>query len=294
MRFTTEYGPLRFAVIGTPVAHSLSPAMHNRVYRDAGVNWVYEAIDCPTEQDAAHQIDLVRMGHLKGLNITMPYKKLALEMADHVDPVAKAAGGANVLVRHGYELWAYNTDGMGAVDAIVRAGDLDITRAYACVCGTGPTSSAIACALAVRGARKVTLFSRDVHKAQLAVARMASFLSSQQAAVLEPTSYDDAFRIVPGCTVFVDATPRGMEPDDEPIVDPRLFNKHQVVMDVVYAHVLTKLIEGARKQGAIAIDGGEMLVGQAALAIEIWQQELGYEFPIDREAMRAPVRAQQP
>ena len=64
-------------------------------------------------------------------------------------------------------------------------------------------------------------------------------------------------------------------------------------MDVVYAHGLTKLIEGARKQGAIAIDGGEMLVGQAALAIEIWQQELGYEFPIDREAMRAPVRAQQ-
>lgn len=291
MRFTPEHGPLRFAVIGTPVAHSLSPAMHNAVYQEAGVNWTYEAIDCPTDEDAVHQIDLVRAGHLKGLNVTMPYKQLAMEKADHVDPVARAAGGANVLVRHGYELWAYNTDGMGAVDAIARAGELDISKAYACVCGTGPTSSAIACALAVRGAQRVTLFSRDLAKAKLAIIRMAGFLTAEQARVLEPAAYEDAFRIVPGCTVFVDVTPRGMKPDDEPIVDPRLFNKHQVVMDVVYAHGLTKLVEGARQQGAVAIDGGEMLVGQAALAIEIWQDELGYSFPVDRELMRAPVNA---
>ena len=106
MRFTPEHGPLRFAVIGTPVAHSLSPAMHNAVYQEAGVNWTYEAIDCPTDEDAVHQIDLVRAGHLKGLNVTMTYKQLAMEKADHVDTVARAAGGANGLVRPGDALWA--------------------------------------------------------------------------------------------------------------------------------------------------------------------------------------------
>lgn len=282
-----------FAVIGTPVGHSLSPAIHNIVYRAAGVDWSYEAIECPTEADALHQIDLVRLGHLDGINITMPYKKLAMEQADFVDASAIAAGGANVLVRHGYDLHAYNTDGLGAVDAVVRAGGLDESKIYACVCGTGPTSSAIACALAMRGAKSVTVFSRSAAKAQSAVWHMGTCLEPEQAAVLHPATYDDVFRTVPGCNVFVDATPRGMKLDDEPIINPAYFHDGQVVMDVVYAHGLTKIVEGARARGAIAIDGGEMLVGQAALAIEIWQRELGCSFPIDRNLMRKPVQAKQ-
>lgn len=293
VRSTNEKTGKRFAVIGTPVGHSLSPAIHNIVYRAADVDWNYSAIECPTEEDALHQIDLVRMGHLDGVNITMPYKKLAMEQADLVDTSAVAAGGANVLVRRGNDLCAYNTDGLGAVDAIVRAGDLDVKRVRACVCGTGPTSSAIACALAMSGARSVTVFSRSEAKAALAVCHMASCLEPAQAAVLHPATYDDAFRIVPGCDVFVDATPRGMEPGDEPIINPGLFHEGQVVMDVVYAHGLTKIVAGAREQGAIAIDGGEMLVGQAALAIEIWQRELGYNFQVDRNIMRKPVLAKQ-
>lgn len=293
VRGANEKTGRRFAVIGTPVGHSLSPAIHNIVYRDAGVDWTYEAIECPTKEDALHQMDLVRLGHLDGINITMPYKQLAMEQADFVDASAVAAGGANVLVRRGYDLCAYNTDGLGAVDAIVRAGSLDSKRIYACVCGTGPTSSAIACALASKGARQVTVFSRSLPKAVAAVGHMGRVLPEEAASVLEPASYDDVFRIVPGCNVFVDATPRGMNPGDEPIIDPSFFHSGQVVMDVVYAHGLTRIVEGARKRGAIAIDGGEMLVGQAALAIEIWQRELGYSFPIDRNAMRKPVLAKQ-
>ena len=293
VRSTNEKVGKRFAVIGTPVGHSLSPAIHNIVYRAADVDWSYSAIECPTEADALHQIDLVRMGHLDGINITMPYKKLAMEQADLVDASAVAAGGANVLVRRGKDLCAYNTDGLGAVDAIVRAADLDVTKVYACVCGTGPTSSSIACALAMSGAKSVTVFSRSAAKAASAVRHMASCLEPEQAAVLHPATYDDVFRIVPGCNVFVDATPRGMNPDDEPIISPSFFHEGQVVMDVVYAHGLTRIVDGAREQGAIAIDGGEMLVGQAALAIEIWQRELGYSFPIDRNIMRKPVLAKQ-
>ena len=293
VRGANEKTGKRFAVIGTPVGHSLSPAIHNIVYREAQVDWSYTAIDCPEPQDALHQIDLLRLGHLDGLNITMPYKQLAMEQADFVDASAVAAGGANVLVRHGRDLWAYNTDGMGAVDAILRAGSLEASSVYACVCGTGPTSSAIACALAIKGARRVTVFSRSLPKAQSAVQRMVQCLPKACVDVIEPASYDDVFRIVPGCNVVVDATPRGMNVDDEPIIDPAFFHDGQVVMDVVYAHGLTKIVEGAREQGAVAIDGSEMLIGQAALAIEIWQRELGYSFEIDRNAMRKPMLAKQ-
>ena len=276
----------QFGLIGTPVGHSLSPAMHNAIYREADVEWFYAAYDCPTGKDAIDMIEKVRLGHIDGLNVTMPYKRLAMDVSDWADASAKAAGGANVLVRRGANLCAYNTDGAGAVDAIALAGGLDMTQVIACVCGTGPTSSAIACALVERGVKRVYLFSRDVSKAWDTVERIRSYLEFDQGVVLVPASYDDVFRIVPGCDVFVDATPRGMNPDDEPIIDPTYFRSGQVVMDVVYNHGVTAIVEGARKQGAIAIDGSEMLVGQAVLAIQIWQRELGYNFPINRATMR--------
>lgn len=277
----------RFAVMGTPVGHSKSPAMHNAVYEAAGVSWVYEAIECPDESSALAQIEYLRSGELSGLNITMPYKRLALAQAQHVDASARAAGGANVLTMRNGELWAFNTDGLGAVEAIELAAGKSVAGLKACVCGTGPTSSAIACALAAKGAQSVTLFSRSADRAAAAIEAMATGISAQNAVVLQAASYDDAASLVSACDVFVDATPLGMNPGDGSIVDTRLFHEGQVVFDVVYGHGVTQLVGGAREQGTIAIDGSEMLVGQAVLSIEIWQESLGESFAIDRELMRA-------
>ena len=278
----------QFVLIGTPVGHSLSPVMHNAVYGAAKVDWYYHAIDCPTEQEALHQIDLVRTGTYRGMNITMPYKRLALSCADFADPSAAAAGGANVLVRRGFDLCAYNTDGYGAVGAIERLTGIDYRNKRACVCGTGPTAMAIACALATKNMREIVIFSRNIEKAQAAVEHLETCLEEAPSHHFTIAEYEDAWRHIPQAAVIIDATPRGMQPDDEAIIDPCLFHEGQVVFDVVYGHGLTKLVKGAREQGATALDGTEMLVEQAALAIEIWQDVLGYDFAIDRALMRGP------
>lgn len=107
-----------FVLIGDPVAHSLSPAMHNALYQELGKvkwpfsRWHYSAVRCENAQDAREQINLVRTGVTRGMNITMPWKKLAFDNADFADAAVVAAGGANVLVRdEDLKLCAYNTDG---------------------------------------------------------------------------------------------------------------------------------------------------------------------------------------
>ena len=277
------------------MAHSLSPRMHNALYRslvaEAPVfsTWRYTALRCADEDEAARRIALVRTGRYRGMNVTMPYKRLAADSADRLDASARAAGGANVLVREGLELVGYNTDGVGAAGAIERAGKVDLRARDACVCGTGPTSLAVACAVAASHAARVTLFSRDPRRAASAAERVRAHLPRASRCVLAGAGYADAPRIVPGADVFVDATPRGMVTGDAPVVDTSLFHEGQVVLDVVYAHGTTALVAGARGQGARAIDGLEMLVEQAALSVEIWARAMGLCVEVPREVMRHAV-----
>ena len=282
----------RFVLIGNPVGHSLSPVMHNKLYEHMAKScphfgtWRYSAVLCEDEQSALEQIDKVRLGIYKGMNITMPYKRLALARADYVDASADAAGGANVLVRKGFDLYAYNTDGTGAVGAIERVSGMSPVGRTVAVCGTGPTSVAIAAAFGAAGAREVCLFSRERSKARSTVERLELSLPQGAVCVLDYASYADAARIIPKADIVVDATPRGMRPDDEAIVDVSLFHEGQVVFDTVYNHGITKILAGARDNGAFAMDGLEMLVEQAALSVEIWEAEMGLDEPVPREVMR--------
>lgn len=282
-----------FVLIGDPVAHSLSPAMHNAVYRTMGAKdgyfakWRYSAQRCATEEEALEQIGLVRTGVYRGMNITMPYKRLAMKAADYVDSAADAAGGANVLVRKEFDLYAYNTDGLGAVGAVARASGIDPRGKRIGVCGTGPTSMAIAAAFSNAGASEVVVFSRDHEKARRAIERLQlSTADGSSAHWMRSADYGDAEGLVPSMDVLVDATPRGMKPGDAPIVDTALLREGQVVLDVVYGHGTTALVEGARKAGAFAMDGLEMLVEQAALSIEIWADAMGLHADVPRDIMR--------
>lgn len=282
----------RFVLIGNPVGHSLSPVMHNKLYEHMAKScphfgtWRYSTVLCEDEKSASEQIDKVRLGVYKGMNITMPYKRLALARADYVDPSADAAGGANVLVRKGFDLYAYNTDGTGAVGAIERVSGMSPVGRTVAVCGTGPTSVAIAAAFGAAGAREVCLFSRERAKARSTVERLELSLPQGAVCVLDYASYADAARIIPKADIVVDATPRGMKPDDEAIVDVSLFHEGQVVFDTVYNHGITKILAGARDNGAFAMDGLEMLVEQAALSAEIWEAQMGLDEPVPREVMR--------
>lgn len=281
-----------FALIGDPVVHSLSPVMHNALYRELSetdrhfASWHYEAHRCIEQADALREIGKVRTGHYRGMNVTMPYKRLALEQADYVDSSADAAGGANVLVRKDFDLYAYNTDGLGALGAVSRLSGVDPRGKRVAVCGTGPTSVAIAAAFANAAASEVVVFSRDHARARETIERLRLSLVEGATYWLRSADYDDAPALVGEMDVFVDATPRGMHLGDEPIVDPSLFHEGQVVLDVVYGHGVSRLLAGARDAGAFGMDGLEMLVEQAALSVEIWAEAMGLSVTVPREVMR--------
>lgn len=282
-----------FVLIGDPVAHSLSPAMHNALYQELGKvkwpfsRWHYHAVRCADDDEALHHINLVRTGRYRGMNITMPYKRLAAKCADLSSPGVIAAGGANVLVRdEELRLCAYNTDGLGAVRAIERVTGKPLAGARVMVCGTGPTSLAIATAAAQAGAFEVTLFSRDEARALSCVNRIRTSIDPSEASVLHGRSYADVDTLVARADVIVDATPRGMRPGDEAIIDTGLLHGGQVVLDTVYGHGETALLAGAGRQGATCMDGLEMLVEQAALSVEIWADALALPVEVDRDVMR--------
>ena len=140
-------------LLGHPIAHSKSPVMYNAVYARLGLPWRYELADLAGEEEARA---FLAARDFLSVNITTPYKPHAYEAATHKAASAKLARGANLLVKHGEALLAYNTDGQGCVAFLERTG-FDFAGASVAVCGTGPTALAILHACAVAGAREVVL-----------------------------------------------------------------------------------------------------------------------------------------
>lgn len=271
-------------VLGHPVAHSKSPAMHNAAYRALGLDWEYGFADCPTEGEA--RVFLARRDWL-AINITMPWKPLALEASTARTDEARLANGANVLVRRGDDLLADNTDGKGCVAYLRRCG-VEFAGARAVVCGTGPTSLAIMHAVASAGASHVALLGRDDAKTRRALAdyhrrgsggiaaavektaaKAGGLLAEKALESFKPTadliagSYSSSADLIERADIILDATPLGMSSGDPAPFDTTLLSSRQIVFDVVYAHGKTALLAAARAVGCAAYDGSGMLVAQA-------------------------------
>ena len=267
-------------VLGHPVAHSKSPAMHNAVYQALSLDWEYGFADCTTEHEA--QAFLARPGWL-GLNITMPYKPLALKTATWCSEDSRLAQGANVLVRRGDELLADNTDGKGCVSYLRRCG-VDFREARIVVCGTGPTSLSIFHAAVKAGAAGVALLGRDEGKAVriLDEYRKRSG-NAQDWCEVDAGSYGSSAATIERADIVLDATPLGMKAEDPAPFDTALLSSSQTVFDVVYGHGETALLAAARANGCVAYDGAGMLVAQAVETVRDIVDWL--DVPVDLESV---------
>ncbi|MBR5259890.1 MAG: shikimate dehydrogenase [Eggerthellaceae bacterium] len=273
-------------VLGHPVAHSKSPAMYNAVYTKLGLSWRYGLMDCGCVEDAEA---FISAKDFLSINITMPYKPHALAGATARAASAKLAKGANLLVRKGDALIAYNTDGIGCISYLERCG-VSFADARVVVCGTGPTSLAIMHAAAQAGASRVALIGRDAGKAQAVLDEYMNEFSQLASATIDlPAAYDhhrsfretfeqaefvagcykDSIELISAADVIIDATPLGMNPGDSAAFDTTLLHEDQTVLDVVYGHGQTPLATGAFEAGARFIDGSGMLVGQALATVRI-------------------------
>jgi shikimate dehydrogenase len=260
----------RLYVLGHPVSHSKSPAMHNALYRELGLDWNYELMDCLCEEDAER---FLASANFLGINITMPYKPHAFRRADKADSSAILAQGANVLTWEADVLVAYNMDGYGCVRYLEREGVV-FDRARVVVCGTGPTSLAIMHATIVAGATHVTLLGRSAEHAKSVLAgwraraEETSVAEALRSIELVADSYANAGHEISISTLVVDATPLGMNAGDPAPFDTTLLCPTTTVFDVVYGHGETTLARGAKERGCCFANGEGMLVGQAVLGAE--------------------------
>ena len=244
------------AVIGSPVRHSLSPAMHNAAFADAGLDWVYVAFEVVPGASTAALAAMRALG-IAGFSVTMPHKDDVAVAVDVLDPPAAALASVNtvVLMPDG-RLGGHNTDGAGFVASLREAG-VDPTGMTVTVLGAGGAARAVIDALARSGVRRVAVVNRSDERAAVA-ARLAG------AAGVVGNSAD-----ISAADLVVNATSVGMGSQQSPC-DVGLLRSTQVVADLVYHPLETTLLRAARDCGAHAIDGLGMLVHQAVLQQQIW------------------------
>lgn len=266
-RLREDYGlpalpPVRmlYGIAGRPVAESLSPRLHNRAYREAGIEALY--LPFHVERFADFWLEVVESGALAelgfpihGLSVTSPWKRIALAVAGATSPLAAHVGSANTLVLHDGVWEAESTDGEGVVRPLLQR-QLELEGIAAAVLGAGGAGRAAADALARAGAR-VTLVNRDPERLQ----RSAEELG------LEATAWDD-FEPA-GWGVLVNATPLGRHEEDPLPFEPRACDPECVVVDLAYLRdATTRLTREARAAGLRTVGGREVLLCQAAPQFE--------------------------
>ncbi len=263
------------AVIGWPVAHSLSPAIMNAAFSAAGLDWTFVAREVP-EGGAAEALEWALREGLVGLSVTMPHKAAVAEAVDELDGVAARLGAVNCVVVDGGHLSGHNTDGGGFIDGLDHDAGLDPAGCRAVVFGAGGAARAVVHALGAAGAAEVAVVNRTRPRAEV-----AADLADGAGRVAGPEA-------VAGADLVVNATPVGMGPDDASMpVDPDLMAPGQVAVDLIYHPLATPWVLALRERGIEAHGGLSMLIFQAARAFTLWT---GGEAPV--EAMEAAARAE--
>ncbi|HEX3919840.1 MAG TPA: shikimate dehydrogenase [Caulobacteraceae bacterium] len=242
-------------VVGSPVTHSLSPLIHNAWIAAAGLDAVYAPFSPPPEHAEAF-IQGLRGGAMRGLNVTVPYKEIALALANRISASASRAGAANILVfeRDG-EIFADNSDGLGMLAALTeQAPDFDVAEGPAVILGAGGAARGAAAALADAGTPEIRLVNRTPAHAEVLAA-----------AVGGPCRIADPDRAFEGVRLIVNATTLGLGGGEGP---PAVLKPGIVVLDMVYRPLRTEFLARAAAAGCVTVDGLAMLIGQAAPSFE--------------------------
>jgi len=268
---------VKFALLGHPVAHSLSPVIHRAAYRELGVEHEYGLIDAPTEADVERALQAGRDGELAGVNVTIPWKRQAYAAAARRSPLAERLGVANVLARAGGELTAHNTDALALETEFTQ---LTTTRC-AVVLGSGGAAPAVVAACQAAGIGEVYVsarrFAPEVVESEWPGAAELERLGAKLLAWPAASAWAKAEfeQRCESAGLVVQCTSAGMQGKDagEPIAELvpwTALAADALAYDLVYAPLETPFLRVARAAGRRTAHGLNMLVGQAALSVEIW------------------------
>ncbi|WP_419659330.1 AroE: shikimate dehydrogenase [Desulfosarcina variabilis str. Montpellier] len=242
-----------YAVMGDPVAHSLSPLMHNAAFAQTGIDGVYVAFHVT---DLAGAVAGIRALNVSGCSVTIPHKVAIMDLIDEVDPTARQIGAVNTIVNDAGRLIGLNSDSPGAMAALLEK--TPVAGRHTAVIGAGGAARAVAYGINHHGGR-LTIVNRSPDKGR----RLADELDGAFVGLDEFTGE--------GIDILVNTTSVGMTPAvDQMPVARECLRTGMTVMDIVYNPIDTLLLQTARQTGCQVVDGVAMFVHQGAIQFERW------------------------
>ena len=257
-------------VIGNPVEHSLSPAIHNAAFQKLGLNYVYLAFRVEDLAGAMHGVRA--LGNVRGLSVTIPHKVAVIPFLDDVERTAQHIGSVNTIVVENGKLLGYNTDASGALRALTDAG-VTLKGQRVVIVGSGGAARAIAFALAGNtGIDGLTILGiEDAERRYLIEDLRAKTPVRIEGGRLNEATLGEAIK---EATLLVQCTPLGMLPNvDSTAVPARLLHSSLTVMDIVYNPLETRLLREAKAAGCRTIRGLDMFLNQAVAQFELWTHQ---------------------
>lgn len=266
-------------LLGSPVAHSISPMMHNEAFQQLGLDYTYLAFDVGTDK-LGKAVDGLRALDVRGFNLTMPDKNLMCSLCDKLSLASEISGAVNTVVNDNGVLTGYTTDGIGYMRAANDAGH-DLNGKKMTLLGAGGAATAILVQAALDGLSEISVFS--IHDEFFPRAeKIVADLNERTNCKVHLYDFDDEsvlHREIAESAILTNGTSVGMLPnaDRSIITDPSMFHKGLVVSDVIYNPKETLLLKLAREAGCDTFNGLYMLMYQGAESFKLWT---GQDMPI--------------
>ena len=267
-------------LLGSPVAHSISPAMHNMSFKELGIDCEYKAFDVDEEALPAKVKDLLAEDVL-GFNLTMPDKQKMCSLCDELSDAARISGSVNTVYNDHGRLIGHTTDGIGFMRACRDAG-FDPVGGKMVLLGAGGAARSILVQAALDGVSEITVFNRKGPNWDK-ISKIIDTLKNETGCRILLSEYDKNVlgREMKEAVLLTNATSLGMAPkvDASPIEDPAIFHEGLGVFDIIYNPPETRLMKEAKEAGCRSANGKLMLLYQGAAAFKIWT---GKEMPVEK------------
>ena len=262
-----------YGLLGETLSHSISPSLHNNGFRDLGINAVYLMLETK-KQDLEGYINSLKTLGFAGWNVTIPYKESIIPYLNGFSSLARASGAVNTVLNRRGRLTGYNTDVIGFQRQVEEAG-VKVKDKRAVVIGAGGAARAVIAALIQLDLKDITIINRTVENAQ-ELAKLFREENSKQNFDFCSLKEQEYGELLKAADLVVDTTPVGMYSNNikNIVINPDYLHEDQLVIDLVYNPLKTKILKEAEKRGAQIGNGLPTLIYQAEASFKLWTQEM--------------------
>ena len=256
---------LSTGIIGSPIKHSLSPVIHKYWMKTHGIESEYNIYE-PKKKELASFLKNMHKNSIKGLNVTIPYKREVMDHLDIINDDALALGAVNTIKLENNRLFGYNTDAFGFMQHLnIEAPKWKEKKGFIVIVGAGGASRAVIWSFLRENITDIRIINRNKKRALSLIADMKKFFPNANIDL-----YDNTYEALLNSSLLVNCSSLGMKGQEELELDISIMNKQSIVYDIVYNPLKTKLIYNAEELKFKTIDGLGMLLNQAAPAFKMW------------------------